>query len=314
MARPSPTTVLHELERLSDDPEAQARYAAALLATERRAQLVGPALAALEQLPIPEARPALLALYADLDADGTRHDAGGTFRASILRALRPWATTDDIPLLERAVTTYEFLPPGRSEEATPIRAAGLVALADLDPELAGFHAARLLVDTYTSRLSGEPGKTAAGVLAARSEHLALYLYTLRPAQHDDVTAECLRHLADAPDTIARELCARYGHEASEAAQLGLIDMLVARPDRPLFRDELRGCLRTPASLTVLRYLAVVLVASRRRELVEEVVAAVMVESDAQRLSVLVEALELLPNDGTVARALGVAQMRVQGRR
>lgn len=306
MARPSPSAVLRELERLADDPEAQARYAAILLASERRAQLVGPALAAVEQLPLPEAHSALLRLYAHLDADGTRHDAGGTFRASILRALRPWATADDLPLLERAVTTYEFLPPGRSEEATPIRAAGLVALADLDPELAGFHAARLLVDIYTSRLSGEPAKTAAGVLAARSEHLALYLYTLRPTQHDDVAAECLRHLADAPDTIARELCARYGPEASEAAQLGLIDMLVARPDRALFRDELRARLRAPGSLTVFRYLAVVLVASRRRDLVDEVVTTVEAENDAQRLTALVEALELLPNDGTVARALRMA--------
>ncbi|NTU81351.1 MAG: hypothetical protein HGA45_18565 [Chloroflexales bacterium] len=179
MARTSPNAVLRELERLADDPEAQASYAATVLTTERRAQIVGPALAALEQQPLPEARPALLRLYAHLGADGTRHDAGGTFRASILRALRPWATIDDLPLLERAVTTYEFLPPGRSEEATPIRGAGLVALADLDPELAGFHAARLLVDIHTSRPSGEPAKTAAGVLAACSEHLALYLYTLR---------------------------------------------------------------------------------------------------------------------------------------
>lgn len=313
MARPSPTAVLRDLQRLADDPEAQARYAATLLATERRAQLVGPALVALEQLPLPEARPSLLRLYAHLDADGTRHDAGGTFRASILRALRPWATANDLPLLERAVTTYEFLPPGRSEEATPIRAAGLVALADLDPELAGFHAARLLVDIYTSRPSGEPAKTAAGVLAARSEHLALYLYTLRPTQHEDVAAECLRHLADAPDTIAREICARYGPEASEAAQLGLIDMLVARPDRALFHDELRARLRPPASLTVLRYLVVVMMASRRRELVDEVVATVEAEGDPQRLAVLIEALELLPNDGAIARALSVAQTRLQGR-
>lgn len=314
MARPNPTAALRELERLAADPEAQSRYAAELLMSERRARLVGPALAALGQLPIPEARPALLRLYADLDADGTRHDAGGGFRAAALRALRPWATVSDLPLLERAVTTYEFLPPGRSEEAAPIRAAGLVALADLDPELAGFYAARLLVDVYTSRLSGEPGKTAAGVLAARSEHLALYLYTLRPGQHDDVVAECLRHLAGAPDPIARELCARYGPEASEAAQLGLVDMLVARPDRALFRDELRARLRAPGPPAVLRYLAVVLVASRRRELVDEVIAAVADEGDPRRLDALAEALALLPGDRGAARAREAAQARLRGRR
>ncbi|NTV61931.1 MAG: hypothetical protein HGA65_00125 [Oscillochloris sp.] len=112
---------------------AQARFAASLLATERRVQLIGPALATLEQLPISEAQPALLQLYADLDADGTRHDAGGSFRAAALRALRPWATTTDLPLLERAVTTYEYLPPGRSEEAAPIRSLGYVSLAQFAP-------------------------------------------------------------------------------------------------------------------------------------------------------------------------------------
>lgn len=53
MARPSPSAVLRELEHLAGDPEAQARYATTLLATERRALLVGPALAAVEQLPLP---------------------------------------------------------------------------------------------------------------------------------------------------------------------------------------------------------------------------------------------------------------------
>lgn len=90
-------------------------------------------------------------------------------------------------------------------------------------------------------------------------------------------------------------------------------MLVARPERALFRDELRARLRAPGSLTAFRYLAVVLVASRRRELVDEVVAAVEAENDAQRLTALVEALELLPNDGAVVRALSVAQKRLRGR-
>lgn len=300
-ARRSPAALLAELSRLSDDPLAQARLAAEILGTERRVQLVGPALAVLEETPLPEARPALLRLYADLDADGVRRDAGGTFRAAALRALRPWVTVDELPLLERAVTTYEFLPPGRSEEATPIRAAGLVAMDDLDPELAGFHAARLLADVgHTSRLSGEPAKTAAGVLAARSELLALYLCVLAGRQVDDVIAECLRHLAGAPDGIARELCERFGRDAGEAVQLGLIDMLLARPDRPLFQRELRARLRGAGSLTVLRYLAVTLVASRRPELVAEVIAAAREERDPGRSAALAEGLALLPGGRSAA--------------
>jgi hypothetical protein len=297
MARPSPAALLAALDQLAADPLAQARFAAELLASERRAQLLGPALAALEQLPIPEARPSLLQLYADLDADGTRRDAGGGFRAAALRALRPWAVAGDLPLLERAVSTYEFLPPSRSEEAGPIRAAGLVALADLDPQLAGFHAARLLVDHYhTSPLSGEPGKTAAGVLAAQSETLTLYLYTLGGAQRDEVTAECLRHLADAPESVARELCGRFDPAARELAQIGLIDMLLARPDSSFVREELGGRLRQPTPLNVLRYLAVTMAASRRRPLMEAVIAAAADERDPGRRGALEEALALLPDE------------------
>lgn len=302
MARTTPAALLAKLGQLADDPLAQARFAAELLATERRAQLLGPALAALEELPIPEARPALLHLYADLDADGVRLDAGGGFRAAALRALRPWATAADLPLLERAVTTYEFLPPGRSEEAAPIRAAGLVSLADLDPQLAGFHAARLLVDhAHTSKLSGEPGKTAAGVLAAQSQALPLYLYTLGHEQRDDVTAECLRHLAEAPAYVVRELCERFGPGSSELAQIGLVDLLLARVHDALAHEVLAARLRQPGPLTVLRYLAVAMVASRRRPLADAVAAAAAAERDPSRRAALDEATALLPGDQPAGR-------------
>lgn len=294
MARATPAALLARLSQLADDPLAQAEFAAELLVSERRAQLIGPALAALEQLPIPAARPALLRLYADLDADGTRDDAGGGFRAAALRALRPWVTTQDLGLLERAVSTYEFLPPSRSEEGGPIRAAGLIAMADLDPQLAGFHAARLLVDHYTSPLSGEPGKTAAGVLAAQSESLPLYLYTLRNEQRDEVTAECLRHLAGAPERVLRELCGRFDAASSELAQIGLVDMLLASPNQALAHEELAARLRQPCPLTVFRYLTVALVASRRRPLIDQVLAAAGAERDPARQSAYADALALLP--------------------
>lgn len=302
MARTTPGALLAQLSRLADDPLAQARFAAELLATERRPQLLGPALAALEELPIPEARPVLLRLYTDFDADGVRLDAGGSFRAAALRALRPWATAVELPLLERAVTTYEFLPPGRSEVAASIRAGGLVVLADLDPTGAGFHAARLLVDhCFTSELSGEPAKTAAGVLAALSQTLPLYLYTLREHQWPDVTAECLRHLAEAPEFVVRELCGRFGPEAGELAQIGLIDLLLARVNDILAHDALAARLRQPGPLTVLRYLAVAMIASRRRPLIDVVVAAAAVERDLGRRAALDEALALLPGEQPVGR-------------
>lgn len=301
MTKRNPAPLLAELRHLADDPVAQARFAAGLLVGERRPQVFAPALMILEQQPLPEARLALLALYSHLDSNGVRLDAGGGFRASILRILRPWITAADQGLLERAVTTYEYQPPARSEEAGPIRAAGLVALSDIDPELAGFHATRLLADhAHTSAMSGEPGKTAAGVLAVRAESLPLYLYTLQDPQHAEVTAECLRHLAGAPDAIVRELCERFGAHASEVAQIGLIDMLLVRPARPLFQSELRARLRARSSLAVVHYLAVAIVASRQPALVEDLTALAEAEDNPARRAVLAEALELLPITPTPA--------------
>ena len=147
---------MQRLRSLANQPDEQARYALEVLEREHGTQLVSEALAALTQSPVLDGRPLLLRLYEYYDEAGVKRDAGGDLRIAILGALLPIADLQDRVLAERAVATYEFLPPKREECASGLRAAGLVLLSTLDPVLASFHCARLLVDVHTSRRSGEP--------------------------------------------------------------------------------------------------------------------------------------------------------------
>lgn len=174
---------------LAVEPEEQVRYATALLGRERNPEVVAAAVRVLGGAQDAALRPVLLAKYHYLDANGTRRDAGGMLRAAILEALRPILTREDVTLLERAATTFEFL---YGEAAGDLRAAGLVVLGDVDEQLAGYHAARLLSDQHTSITSGEPAVTAVRVLAAQAQLLPLYGYVMRePPAISDVVGECL---------------------------------------------------------------------------------------------------------------------------
>ncbi len=305
--------VLQQLADAADDPIGRADLAVEVLRRERRAQVIGPALRALEEYVPAAARDVLRDLYRDLDRDGVHFDGGGDFRAMILRTLRPWLTLEDLPLLERAVTTYEYLPPGRDEVAMGIRAAGLVALADLDPETARFQAARLLVDIETSRFSGEPARTAASVLAAHSELTLLYLYTWKLEPVAEVIAECLRGLVGAPESILAELCRRFSPEAREAAQIGMVDLLVGSRHHAVAERELQQRLRSTVSAVVYRYLVITMAASRRKSLLTALIAAAEQEHAAERLSALEEALVLAAHDVQAAAAAESIRVRMRRR-
>ena len=123
------------LRSLADSPAERRAYALRLLERQTDPELLRAALAALAEQPGPDLRPLLLERYEYLDAKGVRRDPGGTIRAAILHALRPLLHRDDVPLLERAATTYEFL---YGEAAGDLRAAGLLALDEIDDNLAGY--------------------------------------------------------------------------------------------------------------------------------------------------------------------------------
>jgi hypothetical protein len=154
--RAPPSPRLQELREPASEPAAQAALAQTVLATDKDVQAIRAAVEVLKQHPTPAARRLLRDRFDHYAADGVRRDAGTYLRATIIQALRQIALPDDLPLLERAATTYEFLPPGRSEEGSLLRSAALVTLDAVDPKLAAYHCIRLLADPYTSRLSGEP--------------------------------------------------------------------------------------------------------------------------------------------------------------
>ena len=169
------------LRELADRPGEQAALARGLVARTPSPQVLRAALDVMATAPPDELHETLVQRYQVLDADPIHRDAGGYLRALLLDALRPVALPSDLPLLERAVTTYEVLPTSPEDVTGPLRAAALVILAAQDDLLAGYHAVRLLFDMRTAAMSGEPAATAARVLAALGHPLPLYGFVMRGA-------------------------------------------------------------------------------------------------------------------------------------
>ncbi|MCC7358962.1 MAG: hypothetical protein IT317_05770 [Anaerolineales bacterium] len=253
------STGVEALQRV--EGRAQVALALDLVARDKDPRAVRAALEVLQAHPTPDARPVLQARFEQLAADGVRRDAGTYLRAAIVRALRPMAGPEDLPVLERAVTTYEWLPP-RSEEASLLRSAGLVVLNDVDGGPAGFHAVRLLADEWTARLSGEPALTAVGVLASLGRFDPLYYYALHQGQpQSEVLSDCLRRLTVLPEALARELAERHGATRDEVVLVGLLDLLLEHPGAPFAPDWVRGWMAATELLAVYHYLVTKLAAT-----------------------------------------------------
>ncbi len=302
---------VNELQSLAGDPAAQTALAVRVLANQPEAQAARAALDVLRERPTPTARPALLRCFAFYAANGVRRDAGGYLRAAIVSALRPVAQPEDVPLFEQAATTYEFLPPGRSEETWLLRSAALVALNELDSELASYHAVRLLADRYTSPLSGEPALTAIRLLAAQNNRWPLYYYLLHLYAHPgrptepvpEVVSECLKSLAGVPPSLLPELIERYGTASDEVVLVGLIDLLLAYPEAATAQDFIAQFLRAAQQPGAYRYLVARLVAERGSPLRPALIEAAAHERDPRRLGVLAEALALGQADPALKAAL-----------
>ncbi len=250
--------ILHHLRSLAHQPDEQVRYALETLERERGKQVVSEALVALNQRPVPQARPILLRLYWHYDEAGIKRDVGGDLRTALIGALLPVADARDQALAEHALATYEFLPPTREESTGGLRAAGLILLHNLDPVLASYHATRLLVDEHTSRMSGEPAVSAARLLAGQGQLLPLYSYLFaQHHRHPEVEAECLRHLANAPVSIVEAVISFYRTPISigtgvpvpryetrdDVVLLGLFDLALAWPSNPVNLSFIEAFLR-----------------------------------------------------------------------
>ena len=223
---------IRRLRALASDPQAQAEYAYTLLDVRTRRDELMAALEVVAGTPVSGVRSRLLVLYDYFAAQDGKRDRGAYVRSALLKALRPLVEPDDRELLLAAVTTYEYLPPAFDDAAGPLRAAGLIALNELDDELGRYHAVRLLADREnTEKMSGEPAITAAQALGVQHELTPLFLYAMGPAHPDygEVMAECLRQLTAMPSAMVPSLIERHGGSDDAIVLLGLFDLLFGSP-------------------------------------------------------------------------------------
>jgi hypothetical protein len=293
MATTRYTAKLDRLQAL--EGTAQVDYALQLVRSEKQAEVIEAALDVLIAARHPDVRSLLLAGYAACESGTGRGDLGCHRRTDLLRRLRPLARMEDRALLEHALLTYAFLPPGRVEVGANLRSQALVVLNDLDDALAGYHAVHLLNDTleHTSEMSGEPAVTAAQVLASQGQTLPLYAYVLRaePAR-PEVIGECLRNLTALPVSLVSRLVQRYRVSGDEIILLGLYDLLLAHPAEEPFGGVILEFLTTTRFSNLYRYLVSTIVASRRADLIAPLAKLAKNERDPAKKAILDEALAL----------------------
>lgn len=242
----------------------------------------------------PSLRGSIIQRYGSCDA---RNDPGCVVRTELIRLLRGHALAADVPLLDAACRTYEFVPPEKDEVAGGVRGAALLCLGDLDPNLAEYHAVRLLTDKYTAPMSGEPAVTSVRLLRERDQLLPLYGYAAGASGTQvEVLAECLRSLTVVPGSVARELVERHLHdESNEQVLLALFDLLLEHPDRRGTAGLVLDFLRTTSRIDLFRYVVTAIVAGRDPDLldlVQELGAGF--SPGTPRGEILAEALALLP--------------------
>jgi hypothetical protein len=226
------------------------------------ADVVVEAVRALDEESDPRLRRCVVARALAL-ADSPADDPGCLLRVVLLRALRGASERADVPLLERAATTFEFLRPGPREVAGDLRRIALLCLHDVDPDRAAWHAVRLLTDEHQA-LSGEPALTAALVLGEQGQALPLYEVVLRhPEVSREVLAACLGALTSLPAPLVTDLFEVYGREGMDVqATLGLFDLVLAHPEREAFRERILEFLRSTTDLDVYRFVVTSIVARR----------------------------------------------------
>lgn len=290
------------LAALRDDPERQAQAALALLDPKSGLEAVQAALAVMARHPLEEARPKLYSLYERYAAHNGVRDVGAYTRTAVLKALRPVMRSTDADLLVTAVTTYEFLPPGYSEEAGMLRGTALVLLSEVDEQLARYFATRLLADGYIERMSGEPALTAVRTLAALGDSLPIYFYAVQGAEAapPEVVAECLRNLTGAPLPVVDELVKQYGAGQNLPALVGLFELLLEHQAGPCRLDFMAEFLQITRDEDLYRYLATVMATSPHSKVRAALAAAVRDERAPAKQTVIQEILELAPDQPELA--------------
>ncbi len=295
-------TIIQDMHTLADDPQRHAEYAISLLTPRQRLDVILASLTALSELPAPEARLPLLKLYNHYDLNGPKRDPGAHTRRAILDALRPIALPADGPLLRDAVTTYEFLPPKFSEDASLLRSGALLILNELEESLAPYYAARLLVDGYTQEMSGEPALTAVRVLESQDQLAPLYQFVTSDTHPTlpDVVSECLRSLTGIPKELLSTLIERFRQNKNGVIIIGLCDLLINHHAGPQELDFLAATILAQHDLDVYRYLVITLLSSRQPPLLTLLTDIVHLETDEQHIEIVIEACGIFDTDPDIA--------------
>lgn len=253
---------LDRLRALQRSPAQLADFALELLVPKQAPEVLQAAATALAEHPHTGAHDAIVARLIEL-ADGRKRDPGGFTRAALVRALQHVVLPEDAPLLEAAAVLRE--PSMQSPDGPAVlRAAALVALLDLDPALAAYHAAAHLADH--DRMSGEPAVTAVRVLAAAGNETVLVATILGGTDHADVRAECLRQLREVPPAVLAQVVAAAKKDGREPVQLGLCDLFVSHRPGPELTAQAAAFLRDTSELELYHYLVATMVAERREDL------------------------------------------------
>lgn len=238
----------------------------------------------------PAFRTDLTQKYEWCDSQPERRDGGGYIRAAIVRAIRPISDPSDVGMFQRAMSSYEI--DGAMELNGDLRAAGLLAMNDINPDLAANWAARLVLDPQMT-FSGDPANTAIRLLASHGNLAPIFGLVSWGEARTDVLAEGLRNLVEIQDELMPILVDRYLDNDDEQIILGLFDLLLAHRSRDSWASEIERWFRSTTVMDLYGIVAIQLVASRSEPLITMLRNLRETEVDAMRKSMLDQALELV---------------------
>jgi hypothetical protein len=280
---------IRDLKAMEEDPEAQIARAVKLLEKSRHLEVVRAALKVISEATDPALRPVLNRKYDWCDQQPVQRDGSGYIRAEIVRALQPIVQAEDLPLLHRALTTYQMV--GMYEVCAELRAAALVTINDLDPGFAALFAARFLTDPRTS-FSDEPARTAIRLLAAQQNLAPIFALVSWGNANGEITGEALRNLVDLPASLLPLLVEQYRDSEDEQVLLGLFDLLLGHPTRDEWMDEFAFFFRTTTQIDLYGIIAMQVVASRSEALIALLRNLAEAEHNHEKKRLLDHALEL----------------------
>lgn len=277
------------LEAMVENPATQVAHAVKLIEKSRHLEAVRAALKVIGSAADPQLRPVLYRKYDWCEQHPVQRDGSGYIRAAIVRALQPIVQPEDLPLLQRALTSYQMV--GIYEVCAELRAVALVTVNDLDPGFAALFSARFLTDPRNS-FSGEPARTAIGLLAAQQNLAPIFGLASWGNAVGEIIGEALRHLVEIPASLVQLLAEQYRDSEDEQILLGLFDLLLGHPKRDEWGEEFSRFFHTTKLIDLYGIVAMQVVASRSDALIALLRNLAGTEPDRERKALLDHALEL----------------------